>query len=96
MLFGGEKGPTSETLICEGPLPPLTKEEGFAELVSPPLIVSEVRFGVVTLILGVSKLVGIPVIEIDFPNPLPGVERVRIALLKALSLRFPDNAFSDL
>ena len=119
MLFGGAIGPPSETLICEGTLPPLRKVEGFAELVSPslkvsegplpllrkvegfaelvslPLIVCEGRFGVATLILGVSNLVGIPVIEMDFPNALPGVARVRIALLKALSLIFPDNAFSD-
>ena len=95
MLFGGATGPPSETLICEGPLPPLRKVEGFAELVSLPLIVSEGRFGVATLVLGVSNIVGIPVIEMDFPNASPGVARVRIALLKALSLRFPDNAFSD-
>ena len=52
-------------------------------------------FGEGSPTIGVSILVGMAAIEIDFPSALPGVARVRIALLKALSLIFPDNAFSD-
>ena len=109
MLLGGATVPPTETLVNEDELLlpeeelPLV-EDGLAtsEEVPPlPLIVGAGPFGAGALILGVSifKLVGIPVIEIDLPNAkdpnLPGIARVRIELFKALSLSFPDNAFTD-
>ena len=109
MLLGGATGPPEETLLVEAVLlppeevPPLV--EGLLAVIEevglPPLLVAVVPFGAGALILGVSifKLVGIPVIEIDLPNAkdpnLPGIARVRIELFKALSLSFPDNAFTD-
>tara|TARA_Y100000991_G_C21856700_1_gene299112 strand:+ start:394 stop:726 length:333 start_codon:yes stop_codon:yes gene_type:complete len=109
MLLGGATGPPEETLLVEAVLlppeevPPLV--EGLLAVIEevglPPLLVAVGPFGAGALILGVSifKLVGIPVIEIDLPNAkdpnLPGIARVRIELFKALSLSFPDNAFTD-
>ena len=109
MLLGGATGPPEETLLVEAVLlppeevPPLV--EGLLVVIEevglPPLLVAVGPFGAGALILGVSifKLVGIPVIEIDLPNAkdpnLPGIARVRIELFKALSLSFPDNAFTD-
>ena len=109
MLLGGATGPPEETLLVEAVLlppeevPPLV--EGLLAVIEevglPPLLVAVGPFGAGALILGVSifKLAGIPVIEIDLPNAkdpnLPGIGRVRIELFKALSLSFPDNAFTD-
>ena len=87
----------------EVPPPPLV--EGLLEVIEevgpPPLLVGAGPLGAGALILGVSifKLAGIPVIEMDLPNAkdpnLPGIARVRIESFKAVSLRFPDNAFTD-
>ena len=109
--MGAATAPPEETLVLEGVLlpaedgpPPPRDEELLAviEEVGPPrpLVVAG-PLGAGALILGVSifKLAGIPVIEMDLPNAkdpnLPGIARVRIESFKAVSLRFPDNAFTD-
>ena len=109
MLLGGATVPPAETLVVEEELllpeeePPLV-EDGLAaseEVLPPPLLFGAGPFGARTVNFGGSifKLVGTPVIEMDLPNAkdpnLPGIARVRIELFKAVSLRFPDNAFTD-
>ena len=111
MLLGGATGLPEETLVVEGVLlppeeePPPPLDEGLLAVIEevgpPPLLVGAGPLGAGALILGVSifKLAGIPVIEMDLPNAkdpnLPGIARVRIESFKAVSLRFPDNAFTD-
>ena len=111
MLAGAATAPPEETLVLEGVLlppeevPPPPLDEGLLAVIEevgpPPLLVGAGPLGAGALILGVSifKLAGIPVIEMDLPNAkdpnLPGIARVRIESFKAVSLRFPDNAFTD-
>ena len=111
MLAGAATAPPEETLVLEGvllppeevPPPPLDEEllAVIEEVGPPPLLVGAGPLGAGALILGVSifKLTGIPVIEMALPNAkdpnLPGIARVRIESFKAVSLRFPDNAFTD-
>ena len=111
MLVGAATAPPEETLVLEGVLllpeevPPPPLDEGLLAVIEevgpPPLLVGAGPLGAGALILGVSifKLAGIPVIEMDLPNAkdpnLPGIARVRIESFKAVSLRFPDNAFTD-
>ena len=111
MLVGAATAPPEETLVLEGvllppeemPPPPLDEEllAVIEEVGPPPLLVGAGPLGAGALILGGSifKLAGIPVIEMDLPNAkdpnLPGIARVRVELFKAVSLRFPDNAFTD-
>ena len=109
MLLGGAIVPPTETLVVEDELLlpeeelPLV-EDGLAaseEVTPPPLLFGAGLFGLGTLSFGGSifKLAGRPVIEMDLPNAndpdVPGIARVRIELFKALSLSFPDNAFTD-
>tara|TARA_A100001011_G_C13674170_1_gene580875 strand:- start:45 stop:383 length:339 start_codon:yes stop_codon:yes gene_type:complete len=111
MLVGAATAPPEETLVLEGVLlppeevPPPPLDEGLLAVIEevgpPPLLVGAGPLGAGALILGVSifKLAGIPVIEMDLPNAkdpnLPGIARVTIESFKAVSLRFPDNAFTD-
>ena len=111
MLVGAATAPPEETLVLEGvllppedvPPPPLDEEllAVIEEVGPPPPLVGAGPLGAGTLTLGVSifKLAGIPVIEMDLPNAkdpnLPGIARVRLESFKAVSLRFPDNAFTD-
>ena len=109
MLLGGATVPPKETLVVEDELllpeeePPLAEDVlAASEEVPPPLLLFGAGlFGAGTLSFGGSifKLAGRPVIEMDLPNAkdpnLPGIARVRIELFKALSLSFPDNAFTD-
>tara|TARA_S200000501_G_scaffold192255_1_gene181089 strand:+ start:244 stop:576 length:333 start_codon:yes stop_codon:yes gene_type:complete len=108
---GAATAPPEETLVLEGvllppedvPPPPLDEEllAVIEEVGPPPPLVGAGPLGAGALILGVSifKLAGIPVIEMDLPNAkdpnLPGIARVRLESFKAVSLRFPDNAFTD-
>ncbi len=109
--MGAATAPPEETLVLEGvllppedvPPPPLDEEllAVIEEVGPPPPLVGAGPLGAGALILGVSifKLAGIPVIEMDLPNAkdpnLPGIARVRLESFKAVSLRFPDNAFTD-
>ena len=89
----------------EEALPLLLAEDGVTESEEvpppPPLLFGAGPFGAGALNLrgSIFKLVGRPVIEMDLPNAkdpnLPGIARVRIESFKAVSLRFPDNAFTD-